>query len=64
MTVTNLWYVCSNWMPSSKVHIYSVSGGRLFDYTYFEDVLHDCGDSVVLSFMYNATTDSMTINTK
>ena len=64
MTVTNLWYTCSNWMPSSKVHIYSVSGGRFFDYTNFEDVLCDCGDSVVLSFMYDATTDSMAINTK
>ena len=64
MTVENLWYTCSNWALFTKVHTYSATTRLVSDYTYFEDVLHDCAESIVLSFIYNASTDTMNINIK
>lgn len=64
MTVTNLWNACGNWTPFSKVRIYSVTGSFHSEYSYFEDVLHDWADDVVLSFIYDTSTDTMNINTK
>ena len=64
MTVENLWYTCSNWTPFTNVHTYSVTTRFVSDYAYFEDVLHDCAESIVLSFIYNASTDTMNINIK
>ena len=64
MTVTNLWNACSNWTPFSKVRIYSVTGSFRSEYSYFEDALRDWPNDVVLSFIYDTSTDTMDISVK
>lgn len=64
MTVTNLWNSWSNWMPFSKVSIYVISTGYTGVYSHFEDVLRDWSDRTVVSFMHDATTDTIAINIK
>lgn len=62
MTVTNLWNTCGNWTPFSKVCIHFASSTSCFEYNYSEDVLKDWADAIVLSFIYNSITDTMSIN--
>lgn len=50
MTVTILWNAFGNWTPFSKVYIYTAVTRSIFNYSYFEDVLHDWADSRVVSF--------------
>lgn len=64
MTIANLWSTCGNWTPFSKVHIYTVITRSTFNYSYFEDVLHDWADSRVITFNYDASTDTMCIHIK
>ncbi len=64
MTITNLWNACGNWTPFCNVRIYSIVTGITSNYSYFEDVLRDWADSLVLSFDYSADTDTMNINVK
>lgn len=62
MTVANLWNLCGNWTPFSKVHVYFIGTGFTADYIYVEDVLDDYANRIVASFTYDTQTDTMNIN--
>ncbi len=62
MTVANLWNICGNWTPFSKVHVYFVGTGFTADYIYFEDVLDDCANRTVINFTYDDQSDAMNIH--
>ena len=62
MTVTNLWNLCGNWTPFSKVRVNRIGFCFVYDYNYFEDVLKDWADFTVVSFIYDNTSDTIHIN--
>ena len=64
MTVTNLWNTFGNWTPFTKVRIYTIVTRSTFNYTFFEDVLHDWADSRVVSFSYDSSVNTISINIK
>ena len=63
MTVTNLWNACGNWTPFSEVYVYCVSTAFSAEYSYFEDVIKDWGDSIITHFNLDAA-DTVTIIVK
>ena len=64
MTVTNIWNAFGNWTPFSEVCVYRVSTAFSAEYSYFEDVIKDWGDSIITHFNLDASTDTVTIMVK
>ena len=61
MTVTNLWNTFGNWIPFSEVYVYCASTEVSAEYSHFEDVIKDWGDSIITYLNLDTDTDNLTI---
>ena len=61
MTVIELWNTCDNWTPFTAVEVYDIGLGRTYEYTYYEELIKDFGNSHVQEFSNNNVEDRLSI---
>lgn len=61
MTVIKLYNAFENWTPFTSVDVYDIATGRTYEYSYYEELIKDMGNSNVHTFKYSYSEDKICI---
>lgn len=61
MTVIDLWNTNEDWKLFTAVEVYDIGVGRTYEYSYYEELIKDLGNSHVHAFCMNHGEDKISI---